>query len=279
LAVSENLLVVEDDPEWYDLYTRAAAREGVRTVRIAKDLTEAKSLINDMQFAVAFVDIGLNVGDDQNVDGMRVMEAIRENGDQTSIVVVTGRHRTDNIPITRDAIKKYDAYEVVRKADIEPQDIRRLLRSGLQAFREKLSEAHRGPYDVLRGSLNLIAWDDQVLRATGARGGVQGLHGFVDKLLGGFIPMVAERDSCATGAGLGTGIVHGRYWSRSIAKPIAVCFGDAQQAAPKIAAARSTGSLLGRYEVGVLLREHSDSNLGGAVFALKDVSREDFVNA
>jgi len=74
LAATRNLLIVEDDPEWCDIYTRAAAREGMHTVKVATDLTRAAALINELQFAVAFIDIGLDVADDRNIDGLRVMD-------------------------------------------------------------------------------------------------------------------------------------------------------------------------------------------------------------
>jgi ActR/RegA family two-component response regulator len=276
LTAKENLLIVEDDTEWCDAYARAATREGVRVVRVAKDLTGAKSLINDMQFAVAFVDIGLNIGDDQNVDGLRVMEAIRATGDKTSIVVVTGRSGRDVLPITRDAIKKYDAHEIIGKADIEPQDIRKLLVSGLDAFEKRSSAVHPHVNEVLNGALQPLEWDDQVLRIAQAKDGAQGLHGFLDRLLPEFFPLVADRDSAASRIEPEAGLVHGRYWSRSVADAVAVCFGDQKRAIPEIELAISSGSLLNRYAVGEVLKRSTGNRLSGAVFALNGTQRADY---
>ena len=41
-----------------------------QTVRVATDLASAERLIDAAKFAVAFVDIGLDISDDGNVDGV-----------------------------------------------------------------------------------------------------------------------------------------------------------------------------------------------------------------
>ena len=81
------------------------------TVKVAEDLAEATALIDEMQFAVAFVDIGLDVANDRNIDGLRVMDKIRSAHDETSIVVVTGRSGQDVLPIAKDAVRRYGAHD------------------------------------------------------------------------------------------------------------------------------------------------------------------------
>ena len=94
---------------------------GINTVKVAEDLVSASALVDDMKFAIAFVDVGSNVGDDQNIDGLRVMEKIREIGDETSIVVVTGRSGGDVIPVAREVFTKYQVHTIFRKAEIKPK--------------------------------------------------------------------------------------------------------------------------------------------------------------
>lgn len=123
MSAGDNILIVEDEEEWSQAYKRAIdAVGGNHTVKVAKDLTTAEDLIGTTKFAVAFVDVGLDVADDRNVDGLSVMERIRATGDETSIIVVTGRSGQDLLPITRDAIQKYDAYYAVGKPTAEPAD-------------------------------------------------------------------------------------------------------------------------------------------------------------
>ena len=66
-------MIVEDEDEWSGAYERASLSSENHTVRIAKDLVSAKRLIEATQFAVAFVDVGLDINDDRYVDGLRVL--------------------------------------------------------------------------------------------------------------------------------------------------------------------------------------------------------------
>jgi len=272
MAVPKNLLVVEDNQEWCDGYIRAAEREGFDAIKIAQDLDQAELLIEDMQFAVAFIDIGLNVSDDRNIDGIRVMEKIRKAGDPTSIVVVTGRSGRDVLPITRDAIKKYGALDIVRKAEIEPRDIRRLLNAGLEAFDQGIAASGLTVEDALRGDTPRLYWEDLVLRTMGVRGGVAGLHDFLEELLGPYLPMLRLARGEAAGIDTRDGVAHGAYWSRSVGTAVAICFGG-ERAAAEIDLAKTSGTLAGQYEVGGQLRGAALYGLTGAVFAVNDTPR------
>ena len=207
---------------------------------------------------------------------MRVMAKIRGADDKTSIVVVTGRSGRDVLPLTRDVLRKYDAYEIVGKPEIEPRDITGFLRDGLEAFREKEATAGVKVHNVLRGNLSRQMWDDNVLEAMKARGGAQGLYAFLDEMLAHFLPLVPR----TTGEGLdidaATGVAHGSYWSRSVGRPIVIFFAEADRAASELDIARSQGTLLSRYQVDEVLKEHTGHGLGGAVFALKGKERGAF---
>jgi hypothetical protein len=265
---SNNLLVVEDEPYWCDIYLRAGKREKFDVVRIAQNLQQAEKFIWEMQFAVAFIDIGLNITDDQNVDGLRVMGEIRDRCDPTSIVVVTGRSGRDVLPITRDVIKKYDAIEIIGKTEIDPPQIRSLLREGLVAFIEGSAAQGVTAEDTLRGSVPRQYWDDQMLRAIDARNGVHGLHIFLEALLGEFLPLVASNPSEPVTLDRENALAHGLYWSRATGQAVAVFYGR-RSAADQAKEAESSGLLLGRYHVDALLKRSSAHGLTGAVFALK----------
>jgi CheY-like chemotaxis protein len=277
LSVVQNFLIVEDNTQWCDEYVRAAKREGFRTIKIAKNLPEAEGFIDAMQFAVAFVDIGLNEKEDQNIDGLRVMKRIRGYGDETSIVVVTGRSGRDVLPITRDAIMKYRAHEIVGKTEIEPKDITRLLKSGLEAFRGSMSATSSTARNALQGNLTSWQWDDQMLKVVQVENGVQGLYDFLDNLLVEFVPLVDNRSSKGASLDPETGIAHASFWSRSVGRAIAICYGPHQQLVNEIGTAKSQGTLLRTYQVDVLLKELSRHGLRGAIFGLKDFRRSAFL--
>ena len=270
IAAAGNLLIVEDDEEWCSAYVRAAVRENFQSIIVANDLGEAESLIDDVRFAVAIVDIGLNVKDDQNVDGIRVLAKIREVEDETSIVVVTGRTGRDVLPITRDAIMKYQAHEVMGKSYIEPSDLRRLLRSGRTLFDERALARKLDAHDMLRGHLPQWMWDDEMLRATRANHGILGFYEFLEELSSSFIPMVAREGEGAVRVDPATEVAHGGYWSRSTGQAIVICYGRSDRATDEVRHGAASGVLLDRYEVGSLLREFSANGVYGAVFGVRN---------
>jgi ActR/RegA family two-component response regulator len=271
----KNLLVVEDNQDWCDSYERAASRENFDTVKIAQDLAHAELYIDQMQFGVAFVDIGLNEADDRNIDGIRVLEKIRDAGDPTSIIVVTGRSGRDVLPITRDAIMKYGAFHIVGKADIVPQDIRRLLSTGLAKYREELTVEGLTPENVLRGSVPRLHWEDQMLRTARVRDGVQGLHKFLAQLLGEYLPMLRPHGYEPVKIASDTGLAHGIFWSRAIGRPVAVVLGG-NASTDSVQAAEARRAALDQCQVGELLASTSAHGLSGDVFELKNPPRDAF---
>ena len=274
-----NLLIVEDEPEWCDIYASAAEGEGVHAVKIAENLAQAAALVDEMQFAVAFIDIGLDVGDDRNTDGLQVMDKIRSVKDETSIIVVTGRSGTDVLPITRDSIMRYHAHNIAGKGEITPADIEEALKTGLEAFEERNSLSAVPAHTALKGDLESWIWEDQMMRGTSVQEGVQGLHGFLDRLVSEFLPLVPVKPGAAITKDAVTGVMHGAYWSRSVGAAVVVCFADETRAESGIEPAKSGRRLLGIYDVGAPLKEFSAHAVSGAVFALSGASRSSFAQA
>ena len=275
MATMRNLLIVEDDEEWRDAYSRTAAKSGVFRVKVAEDLSSARALIDEIQFAVAFIDIGLDVNDDQNVDGLLVMEKIRSIDEATSIVVVTGRSGRDVMPITRAALKRFKAFDIVAKSGTEPTEIRRLLLSGLDEFEKQLQTNPSGR-DSLRGDKEQRFWDDEMLRVTHAKGGAPGFYSFIDRLLAPYVPLIPSEASTGVHCDTATHLVHGAYWSRAIGQGIAVCFGPEDKLAEPVSKAKAAKVLLDKYRVGEILEEHSAHGLSGVVFDVSETSRDQF---
>jgi ActR/RegA family two-component response regulator len=274
---SDNILVVEDEDQWHGLYQRAAKDYGLEsTVRIAKDLATAERLIEALRFSVAFVDIGLDVKDDRNVDGLRVMEKIRATGDETSIVVVTGRSGQDAISIARDAMKKYAAFDLFGKSTVKPSDIRKLLEGGLEAYRKTATVERRAARDALLGAEGAMIVDDQILRATKFKGRASALYDFLAGLLDGYLPIVPVDGGGHAQLDPESGLVHGCFWSRAVASAIAVCFGSVASMDQVLDAALEDSRLLGKYEVGEADTERAEFGVKGAVFLLEGVGRGDF---
>jgi len=279
LTAPRNVLIVEDEPDWCDIYARIAAREGARTVKIAKDLVRAAALVDEIQFAVAFIDIGLDVSKDHNIDGLRVMDKIRSVQDETSIIVVTGRSGTDVLQITRDSLMRYHAHFIAAKREITPGDITAALKTGLEAFEERNSLRTVPAHTALKGDLESVLWEDQMIEGTRVQKGAQGLREFLDRLVSEFLPLIPAKLGGAVTKDAATEVMHGAYWSRSIGAAVVICFADAARAESEIASARSGRRLLGRYDVGAALNEFSAHGVSGAVFALSEAPRSSFARA
>lgn len=273
----ENVLIVEDEDEWSGAYERAVDSLGENhTVRIAKDLVSAKRLIEATQFAVAFVDVGLDINDDRNVDGLRVMESIRATDVETSIIVVTGRSGQDVLSIARDAIKEYDAYDTVGKSSVAPAEIRRLLEGGLAEYRKAAAAGRKAAHEVLRGDAEPMNWDHRVMQATRFKGNASEFYDFLDRLLDNYLPIVMKHPNDQLAIDSATGLVYGDCWSRAIAEAIAVCFGPTEQFDQAVGAIHTNGKLLGRYKVAEPLKQLTSNGIEGALFPLPELHREDF---
>jgi CheY-like chemotaxis protein len=271
-----NVLIVEDEDDWCAIYERTSRREGVTTIKVAKTYSEAERLIDAMEFAVAFVDVGLDVSDDRNIDGLRVMEKIRAVGDDTSIIVVTGRSGRDVLPITRDAMKKYHAYDAVSKVPLEPRDLRRLLQGGMQEYGKTASSARPAVYQVLRGDIPAWKWSSEIMRSTQIGGDARAFHQFLERLFLRFLPAIASREGEAVKMHDESRIAYGVFWSRAVGSAVVICFGAEQEFDTAMEAAQSNGTLIGDVQVGAVLHRASAAAVRGAVFALSDVKRETF---
>jgi CheY-like chemotaxis protein len=277
VGTGENVLIVEDEEEWRGIFSRAVKAEASRPkVEIASDRASAEQLIEAAKFAVAIVDIGLDVSDDRNVDGLDVMEKIRATGDETSILVVTGRSGQDALKIARDALKKYGAYDTVGKSSVGPADIRKLLREGFDAYRSALIPRRTDARDAVRGNTAPMSWDDQVTRAISFDGDVTKFYGFLDGLFGEYLPLVPRQSSESMDIEQPTRFVSGEFWSRAIAAAVLICFGAEHTFDSACDAALRDHGIVAADDAGHPVRELSGHGVKGRVFINSERRRHDF---
>jgi ActR/RegA family two-component response regulator len=274
----KNVLIVEDEDEWRKIYERAvSSQQPDQTIKVAKDLTAAKLLIDSTKFAVAFVDVGLDISDDHNVDGLRVMQKIRDTGDETSIVVVTGRSGQDVLPIARDAIKKYGAFDTIGKGSAGPSDIRRLLTGGLEAYRNSMASHVTDARNSIRATADPMIWDRRVTDAIDFRGNIKDFYGFLDQLFGDYLPLVNRLGSENVQIDSQNKIVYGNYWSRAVGEGLLIYFGAADVFDKSIEAVSADPSVLKNISGNsVPVRELATHGIRGAVFIMEGSRRDEF---
>lgn len=273
MAINGNALLVEDERSWSEVYERAARRAGFDTITAARTYDEAASAVDSMRFAVAVVDIGLRVDDDRNVDGLRVMDKIRAIGDRTGIIVVTGRSGGDVLPIIRDSIKKFNAYDTIAKATLVPAELRALIGGAGQEYERGAAADKAQLYEALRGDMEQVFWDDNLLRKAITLGGADELYRLIESLFGPFVPLVPGKPGGVRVQD--DNLAFGTFWSRGVGAPIVSCFGTPDRVAA-LEAVSKDGMLLGRYPVGELLRGYSSPHARGVIYRLERHRRSDF---
>jgi ActR/RegA family two-component response regulator len=267
--VSDSLLIVEDEADWRAIYQRVARRLGIKEIQVAEDLASAETILRSRAFAVAVVDVGLNVEDDSNTDGLKVMALIRSLGDATSILVVTGRSGPDAVPITRDVLRKYQAFDAIGKVPVEPNDLQRLVAEALKAYKERETNEYPAVHDVLRGNVDPQLWDHRMIGGLQVKGAAL-LYSFLARLFARFLPVVARPDAASVQLDVENSLAYGTYWSRAVGQAVVVAFGHNSHF--------STHSLpaLEGYQLGELLHSATVGQLAGAVYALPSEARDSF---
>lgn len=266
-----NVLVVEDEQEWQGIYTRNAHPLHSGLLRTAKDLAEAVEAIEEMAFAVAFVDIRLDENDDENTDGLKVLELLRRSGDHTSAVMLTG-HGT--VGITRDALKEFDAYEALEKAEIDPQQIQELVTRGTEERNKMARVEDQEAPAVLRGRRTVWDWDTEMLQATAGKGGAEALYRHLEYLASPFLPLVGGAEPDRMQMDASSRLALGAFWSRAVGEAVLIAFGQTEA----MKGAMENGQLSDRAgrKTGQVLREREKGGIAGLVASLSGRARSSF---
>lgn len=269
----KRVLIVEDDPIQRDAYVAEIERLGAE-VDSAGDLPSAKARCDERTFHVAIVDIALVPDDYANVDGLDVMRHIRNLGEGTSVLALSGQPKTH---VAREALKEFNAFDYLSKELVIEQ--------GMQVIRDAAIAAANAAelrlYAPVSDPLTFLAGADPAKEATwvGAclemwhpKGGYQGLRKFFSRLCDPLAPLlprtgaehftVVDRDGRA---------LTGEFWSKG--KGLAVVL----LALPQ----DSAEAVLGRggskaWAQKAPIHEVVEAGLKGFAFPLPGVARRDF---
>lgn len=125
MTVQGRILVVEDLPEWRKKLAGILRREGY-DVREAVDYDEAISWLDSQIFDLAVIDIRLEDWDEENIQGMELVEEIRGREIQRdmSVIIVTAYGTVERAV---KAFREYEVFYFLEKAKLNIEEYKRIV--------------------------------------------------------------------------------------------------------------------------------------------------------
>ena len=116
-------LVVEDDLSWQQILKEILSDCGLE-VDVAGNLNDAVIVLKDHPHRLAVVDLSLSLNDHNNLDGLRVLDAVRKLDPNCRALLLTG-FATVELAVT--ALTDYDAFTFLRKESFNRGQFRDLI--------------------------------------------------------------------------------------------------------------------------------------------------------
>lgn len=286
-----NVLAVDDNVDWRDLYQEALTEKGY-IVQTAGDVASALALLDRQFFHVAIVDIRLDETSDEDFQGLRVLQRIWEMDEGSVALVLSGHTSSDLL----GHLRSYEVFDFVNKGVTNPAELARqykaaefiqgtldkgitslqdVLRRTEQAVGRARREATKrrwlqSPFHFFKG----LASRDIQLTLKGA--GMVELRPFVGLLcrplypwLQSQIPAMVVHDEVGNALA-----IEGFAWSRLLGQPVVVRFGrrECLEAAQDFL---PLGASFPGATVGASLYAHESPHFVGVVHALESVSFDD----
>ncbi len=235
--IPDRILVVDDDPSWQELLCESIAAvemPGPRTVRVAGSFAEADALLDRQHFHLAFVDLRLRE-EERELEGKKIVRKIVELDEGTSVVIVTG-HADVSTAIT--ALKEWKVLDFILKDAWDAEKVALLVRTGIPVARAAYRSRYESAIDLLRGEQEILPWIAHVLKAAAPDAQIarpdRRLGDFLNELLGGFYPLLPERERRGATVDPAAGVAAARFWSKALGRPIDVRFGRRQTIAKAV---------------------------------------------
>jgi len=144
MLLSESILIVDDDPSRWPVWSKALKRQGF-VIEHADDSNEARALFGSNNFGLALVSLGKHARD----NGMSLLDWIVENYPSTDVIVIT-TYTTINISL--EALKK-GAYDYL----VTPANIVEVVTRVDRCMKERLECAERlEVIEEIEAKLNLL---------------------------------------------------------------------------------------------------------------------------
>jgi DNA-binding NarL/FixJ family response regulator len=120
MAQALRALVIEDDHSWRQILSEILVDCGLE-VDIAENLEQATLALKSKSHRVAVVDLSLSPNDHNNIDGLRVLDAVRKLDPNCRAILLTG-FATVELAVT--ALTDYGAFTFLRKESFHRSQFR-----------------------------------------------------------------------------------------------------------------------------------------------------------
>lgn len=125
-----DVLIVEDDPDWLEIYSAKLVSEEYKIIK-ARTVRQASKLLAQQEFAVVATDLKLLGAD---TGGFDILEMVREGSSDAQVIIFTG------VGGKQDAFEAMHrgAYDYVTKP-LDYDHVKRVIKSAIDAREQKLS--------------------------------------------------------------------------------------------------------------------------------------------
>jgi DNA-binding NtrC family response regulator len=158
--ITKNILVVEDMPDWRDQLASTLKRDGY-AVTTAASYGEALGELRRSEYRLVIVDLRLSPADENNRDGMLLLEDLA--GLKIPAIVVTGYGTAE---LARRAFLDFGTLDFLEKKDLKLEKLRQVVRAAFQKAEEMEKELSELRAKFLRGEIIRLPQNrlDQALR-------------------------------------------------------------------------------------------------------------------
>jgi CheY-like chemotaxis protein len=146
-STAARVLIIEDDPSWQALYRDIVVHMGYACTIVDNPYDALARLVRGW-YHIVVVDLSLIKNDSQNLDGMKVLQWIRQMNEGTQALVSTGYAFPKSI---RDIFKGGTAFDLVEKGADSRSEIEALLSKGVATAKQHMNGHFLNPSSHVKG--------------------------------------------------------------------------------------------------------------------------------
>lgn len=144
---TRSILIVEDMPDWRDQLANTLKRDGYAVTTVAS-YGEALGELRRNEYQLVIVDLRLSPSDENNRDGMILLEDLAEL--KIPAIVVTGYGTAE---LARRAFRDYGTLDFLEKKDLKLKKLRQVVRESFRKAEEVEKELSELRAKFLRGEI------------------------------------------------------------------------------------------------------------------------------